>query len=192
LSTEISSTAITICRVSIPEELEGIKALQTRNLKSVLDPEEISGQGFVTASYSPALLQQMHEAEPSVIAKAGDQVVGYALASTRSIYGSHPLLDDLFDQADRHMYRGRLLKESNYIIMGQICVDKSYRGKGLVQAMYARFREEMSGSYEYCICDIDRGNPRSLKAHLKTGFRIIGSLSFGGSIWDLVLWDWHG
>ena len=33
-------------------------------------------------------------------------------------------------------------------------------------------------------------HPRSLKAHLKSSFEVVGSLEYGGAEWDLVLWDW--
>lgn len=191
MTTKHEDDAIIIKRVSDAEELTGIKALQMVNLKSRLDPASWTQQGFVTAEYPIELLQRMHEAEPSVIAKDGDQVIGYTLASTRAIHGGHPLLDDLFEQVDRHSYRGYPLKDLQYLIMGQICVAKDYRGMGLVQRMYTCFRDAMSQKYACCVCDIDRANPRSLKAHMNTGFRVIGELTYGGSTWDIVLWDWR-
>lgn len=60
-------------------ELAGIQKLQQENLKKQLDKEEAASEGFVTAEYFLAFLESMHRAGPSIIAKDGDAVVGYAL-----------------------------------------------------------------------------------------------------------------
>lgn len=60
-------------------ELAGIQKLQQENLKKQLDKEEAASEGFVTAEYSLAFLESMYRAGPSIIAKDGDTVVGYAL-----------------------------------------------------------------------------------------------------------------
>jgi ribosomal protein S18 acetylase RimI-like enzyme len=180
-----------IKRVSDKTEIRSIKALQTSNLKSNLTEAEILQEGFVTASYSLELLEQMHRIEPAIIAKDGDAVVGYALAVTKALYGQHGLLDDLFAQIDAHHYKGQALANVNYVVVGQLCVAKTHRGRGLVQKLYGFFREALSTKYPYLITDVDEKNPRSVKAHIKTGFEIIGTLHYGGSNWHIVLWDWN-
>lgn len=179
-----------IKRVTDLTEIEGIKHLQTINLKANLTEAEMLQEGFLTASYPLELLQQMHRIEPAIIAKEGDTVAGYALAVTKAIGGQHDLLDDLFRQIDAHHYQGQLLAEVDYVVVGQLCVAKMYRGLGLVQQLYGHFQTSLSHKYPYLITDVDDKNPRSIKAHLKTGFEIIGSLQYGGSNWHIVLWDW--
>lgn len=98
---------IEIKRVSEPGELAGIKKLQNDNLSTNLSHMEREREGFVTAEYSMEYLQLMHEAEPSVIAKDGNEVVGYVLASTRETGSMHPLLAYLFDVIDTKTYEGR-------------------------------------------------------------------------------------
>lgn len=179
-----------IKRVTDKEEINGIKALQTSNLKSNLTDAEMMQEGFLTASYSLEFLEQMHSIEPAIVAKEEDTVVGYALAVTKALYGHHDLLDDLFAQIDAHRYKGQLLADVDYVVVGQLCVAKTHRGIGLVQQLYGFFQTSLSTKYPYLITDVDEKNPRSVKAHLKTGFEIIGSLHYGGSDWHIVLWDW--
>ncbi len=181
-----------IKRVSHYEELLGIKELQTSNLKSLLTETEIEKEGFVTAEYSIPFLERMNALQPSIIAKEGDRVVGYALVATKALYGSHDLLDDLFRQIDKQTFKGVSLQQTNYVVVGQLCVAKSHRGLGVVQKMYDFYRQELSDQYTYLITDVVDQNPRSVKAHLKAGFEIIGSLDYGGSRWHIVLWDWNG
>ena len=172
------------------EDIKGIKALQEANLNLNITPEEAMKEGFVAARYSLEFLQLIHAAHPSVIAVDHDTVVGYALVSTQKIREEHPLLADLFNAIDNLQYQGRSLQGKPYVVIGQLCIAKTYRGQGLVQQLYGYFRETLSKQYDCCITDVAKSNPRSLKAHLKTGFVVINSLDYGGIGWDIVLWDW--
>jgi len=177
--------------VSDFSELVGIKTLQDENLKKNLSITEAEKEGFVTAEYSIEFLQKLHLKNPSIIAKDGNQIVGYALVALKSIRDQHELLADLFDSIDKVQYKGQMLKNTNYVVIGQLCVSKKYRGLGLVQAMYQHFKTTLSGEFDYCLTDIASNNPRSLKAHTKNGFVVVDTLNYGGLSWDIVLWDWN-
>ncbi|MBN8719062.1 MAG: GNAT family N-acetyltransferase [Sediminibacterium magnilacihabitans] len=181
---------IKIKRVTEMVELQGILQLQQENLKKNVSAGEAGSEGFVTAEYTLAFLEAMHRASPSVIAKDGDRVVGYALVAVKSVGKDHDLLADLFHTIDQKRYKDVSLKDARYVVVGQLCVAKGYRGMGLVQQLYRHFREVLSGEFDYCLTDIAQENARSLKAHLKTGFQVLDTLNYGGMIWDIVLWDW--
>ena len=181
---------ITVTLAKDKKDLEGIKQLQQNNLSKKLSKEEAMREGFLSAEYSTEFLKIMHDASPSVIAKDGEEVVGYALVAVQSVRQHHELLADLFNSIDTKLYKGLALKNSNYVVVGQLCVAKAYRGQGLVQKMYEYFKDCLSIQYDYCITDVASDNPRSLKAHLKTGFTVIDSLNYGGISWNIVLWDW--
>lgn len=184
--------ALIITTVSNEKELLGIQALQRANLKKIIGEEEAQQEGFVTAEYSLSLLSAMHQSSPSIIAKDGENVVGYALVSTKDIIGQHPLLDDLFNVLDGLSYKNETLASKNaYVLVGQLCVGKGYRGIGLVQKMYHHFKSCLQGDYKYLITDVATENQRSLKAHIKTGFEVIHKIDYGGLQWDIVLWDWN-
>lgn len=185
-----SAKMITIKRVTEFSELEGIRKLQEANLKKNLPGGEAETEGFVTAEYSIEFLKTLHEAGPSVIAKEGDQVVGYALVAAKTIRYQHELLSDLFNSIDKINYRGHMLKNASYVVVGQLCVAKNYRGLGLVRLMYQHFRQSLSGEYDCCITDVAENNSRSLRVHLNTGFQVIDSFHYGGTNWNIVLWDW--
>lgn len=171
-------------------ELEGILQLQRQNLRRHLTAEEAADQGFLTAEYDMEYLHQMHRVHRSVIAVDGDKLAGYALVVERSVGSGHPLLEDLLAEVDRLQYRNRPLWSSAYVVVGQLCVARDYRGVGLVPQLYHRFRESLQGQYDYAITDVSRANRRSLKAHLKVGFQVIHTFPFEEGEWDIVLWDW--
>ncbi len=177
--------------VSDQSQLEKIKILQEQNLRSALTIAEAAKEGFLTAEYSIEFLEKMHDATPSIIVMDGDVLAGYALATTKEVGIHHNLIKDLFAAIDRISYESTMLKDRAYIIIGQLCVAKNYRGMGLVQKMYNTFRDEYAVAYEYCLTDVAEDNPRSLKAHLKSGFQVVDTLRYGGIGWDIVLWDWR-
>ncbi|MGL1493919.1 hypothetical protein ACSTIK_00385, partial [Vibrio parahaemolyticus] len=84
-------------------ELQGILQLQRENLKKNVSAGEAGSEGFVTAEYTLAFLEAMHRASPSIIAKDGDQVVGYALVAVKLVGKDHDLLADLFHTIDQKM-----------------------------------------------------------------------------------------
>lgn len=182
---------VQITRVSEPQELIGIQALQAENLRKHIDAAEAASQGFLMAEYSLEFLQSMHQAAPSIIAKDGNKVVGYALVATQAVRAEHELLADLFNTIDKTLFEGKTLAHASYVVVGQLCVSKNYRGQGLVQALYGHFRECLESEYDFCITDVAQANTRSLKAHKNTGYQVIDTLSYGGIGWDIVLWDWR-
>jgi GNAT superfamily N-acetyltransferase len=187
----MNTTKIDVTRVSSPSEIIGIRDLQALNLKQNITAEEAVDQGFLTASYSIEYLQDMNAASPAIIAKDGDKVVGYALVATKDVRNGHDLIEGLFDAIDKSEYNGELLRDVNYVVVGQLCVAKEYRGQDLVQKLYGHFRQCLSKEFTYLVTDIAKENARSLKAHKKRGFQVINKLMYDGFEWDIVLWDWN-
>lgn len=185
------NNSVRIKRVTELSELKGIQQLQRINLKKNLTAAEIEKEGFVTAEYSLEFLQLMHKACPSIIAVDGGTVIGYALVALKSTGQHHELLADLFEKIDITVYKGNVLRYASYVVVGQLCVHKDYRGIGLAQKMYAHYKDCLSPEFDYCITDVDSTNPRSLKAHQRTGFQVIDRLHFNGQDFDLILWDWN-
>ena len=183
--------SLEVTRVSSPGELIGIRDLQALNLKQNITAEEAIDQGFLTAVYTIDYLQEMNSVSPSIITKDNDKVVGYALVVTKESRKGHDLIEGLFDAIDECEYNGKTLKDVNYVVVGQLCVAKEYRGQGLVQKLYGHFRNCLSNEFTYLVTDVAQANVRSLKAHKKRGFKVINELMYGGFGWDIVLWDWN-
>jgi hypothetical protein len=96
--------------------MKGIKKIQQENIKKNLPEGEAGVEGFVTAEYTMEFLERMHYERPSVIAKDGDLVVGYVLATVKAIRHEHELLEDLFDTIDKTQYNN--VKDSGYVVVG--------------------------------------------------------------------------
>ena len=115
---------VVITQVQTQKELNDLKALQNANLRKLIGEEEAMKEGFVTSEYSTELLGKMHEAHASIIAKEGEEVVGYVIVTDKSVLGEHEEIDHLFDTVDQITFNGQQLKEVSYILVGQLCVGK--------------------------------------------------------------------
>ncbi len=182
---------IEVTRASSMEDILQMKALQSQNLRQNISDEEARAQGFLTATYSEAYFKEMHDAAPAIVAKDGDRVVGYALVATQAVRQGHDLVEGLFNSIDECMYDGKLLSAQKYVVVGQLCVAKEYRGMQLVDRMYQHFAESMYPGYQYVVTDVDVDNTRSLRAHERSGFEVIGTLEYGGKKWNIVLKKTH-
>jgi ribosomal protein S18 acetylase RimI-like enzyme len=184
---------LTLKPVSHPTELLGILDLQRRNLRKNLSESEAAEQGFLIAEYTLESLERMNAARPSIVAVDGDgdQVAGYVIATTREVGLMDPFLADLIRQIDRLEFDGESLSKVDYVVVGQLCVDKRYRGQGLVPRLYQHFRASLEPHYRYGITEVARLNVRSLKAHAAVGFQAIHTIESSGLEWSVVLWDWR-
>jgi len=155
------------------DELTQIQQLQAENHRSNLSIELQSSDGFLTVKHSLQLLEQMNIVTPHIIAKEGDHVVGYALGMSKDFVSRIPELRMMFEMIDHVKTDEFDLSAMDYIIMGQICVKKDYRGKGIFQGLYQLYFERYKGTFPFVITEVAVRNSKSLQAHQKVGFRII-------------------
>ena len=181
---------IELTQSEYPKDLEGILSLQTQNLKINLSQEEIDSQGFVTIVHDLNLLTQMNTAAKHTVAKVGDRVIGYTLVMLPSFKSHIPFLIPTFQKIMTLKFNNQLIKESDYFLMGQVCIDKAFRGQGVFTKLYQHLKDTWSKKYAYIITEIALENKRSLRAHEKVGFQIIDEYFHAEKDWAVVLWDW--
>lgn len=184
---------MTITTVQSEADVQGILTLQQTNLRKNVPLDVQLDQGFVTVEHDPMVLTRMNQAAPSVIAKDGDRVVGYALTMLPEFRSDIPELLPLFALIDSLTYQSKPLSEYPYYVMGQVCVADGYRGQRLFDRMYQHHRDVYSDRFQILITDISANNTRSLKAHARVGFESIHEFydSTLGETWVVVLWDWQ-
>ncbi len=176
---------ITYERVSKVDELVQILALQKKNMAKGLSKEELLKEGFITVDHTYDILKKMNDACPHIIAKDGEAVVGYALVMLRSFRNDIAVLKPMFAAADT------LLPNRNYVAMGQICVDKNYRKKGLFKGMYHYYKKELENDFECLFTEVATANQRSIGAHKSVGFKTLKTQMTDGTSWELMNWDWQ-
>ncbi|TPX52023.1 hypothetical protein CcCBS67573_g09962 [Chytriomyces confervae] len=164
-----------------PSELEQIHALMLANMKQNLDNLD---QGFLSVEYSMQDLIQFNETTPAIIAMApsgsdasSSVVVGYALAADMHAALAHHLLKEA-------------MQEVKPVVMGQVCVAKEFRGQGVLRQLYSLFLSTYKErGYDLVETEVSKANECSLKAHVKTGWVVVDSLTVEGGEWHVIALD---
>jgi len=176
--------------VTTDEELQQINRLNTENYRHTISAEQRDKEGFVSWPYPMERLQKIQALAPQVIAKEGDTVVGYALVTVKETAAFHNDLQHMFDHLSTVCYNGTLLKDCNYYVMGQVCIDKPWRGKGVFAMLFTHHKKVYSDRFDMVITEISVSNVRSQKAHEKVGFKTIYTYTDEMDTWSVVAWDW--
>lgn len=176
--------------VSTEDELQQILQLQQQYLAGRNSSEEEKEQGFVTVHHTIEKLKQLHALSPSVIVKDDERVIAYALVMLIQAGSLIPELKSMFAMLETLSWKGKPLQQYSYYVMGQVCVDKPYRGQGVFQMLYDKHKELMQPSYDFVVTEIATRNTRSIHAHEKVGFELLHRFKDEREEWDMVLWDW--
>lgn len=172
-------------------ELTEIIDLQKRNLLYNLPEEEQKSQGFLTVSHSLEDLKKMNGYERNLIVKEHDKIVGYLLTMTKKSRMDIPILISMFAIFDLLLYKNKPISEYNYLVVGQVCIDKNYRGLGILDKAYAEYKAYFKPKYDFAITEIATNNERSINAHKKIGFLEIHRYTDPRNTeWSIVVWDW--
>ncbi len=172
------------------DELIQINQLNKQNIKGSLSEEEKEQEGFVSWLYSLELLKKMDGLAPSVIVKDGQEVVGYALTTVKESTAFHNDLKLMVDNLQTINYKDKPLTSFNFYFMGQICIAKEYRGKGVFNLLYQKHKEAYKSQYDLLITEVSTSNIRSQKAHEKVGFKTIYTYRDASDEWNVIVWDW--
>ncbi|MFG0274183.1 MAG: GNAT family N-acetyltransferase [Phycisphaerales bacterium] len=174
------------------DDLRGILSLQAANTPAAISADELRSEGFVTLRHDLPTLRRICGSFAHIIATpAGrDEIAGYALVMQPEHREVFPTLGPMFARLDSVPALRTLLERRRWYFMGQICVGKAHRGRGLVEGMYGAHRRLMGGAFDLVVTLIDRANPRSVRVHERAGFRIVDEYrSDDGRAWVIVAMD---
>ena len=173
-----------------PKDLLDIIELQNANLSKVISKSEALEQGFVTIVYDFELLNKMNHPYPHIVARDQNKVIGYTLVMLKSIGKDIPIVLPMIEFIHQMTYQKQALKNARYFIMGQVCIDKKYRGQGIFKKLYEEMKNRMKSNFDFIITEVAHRNQRSLQAHFKIGFKNIKEYhSDTGEHWVVLLWD---
>jgi predicted GNAT superfamily acetyltransferase len=176
--------------VNNTDELRQILDLQQKNLPKNISGDELRSQGFVTFQHDLETLQQFHQLAPSVIVKNNDKVVAYALTVINEARHIFPPMESMFVLLENLQWKNKPFNNYRYYEMGQVCVAKDYRGKGVFEMLYQQHKRSYNGKYDLLVTKISTKNHRSLKAHEKIGFETVIIEKDNLDEWVVVVWDW--
>ena len=174
------------------KDLTDISRLQQENLARNVSDKEKRQQGFVSVETSPKLLKEIAGQEGITVARVGEKVVGYLMPMSVEHGKQIPLLDPFLERFKSIQFEGKSLDEYRYCILAQVCIDKNYRAKGMLEKLYQELEARLADEYDLGVSEIGANNPRSLHAHLdKVGLKVVEQYSAEGKDWYIVILDFR-
>jgi ribosomal protein S18 acetylase RimI-like enzyme len=196
----MTSASFVVDAVSSDEDLQQILDLQAKNLPKNISQEEAQSEGFVTIEHDFDLLKRMNSPHPHIVARDArtTQVIGYALVMLPTFRTDIPFAAPMVDQIEQVVYQGQRLDSSSnnkkdnkdmFVVVGQLCVDKAFRGLGVSSAMYREYQRRMEPHFHNVVTVVSSRNDRSMRAHEKVGFQVVRryGASQDGHDWVIVL-----
>ena len=170
---------------STKKDIHEILALQQKNLPQFISLKEQQKEGFVTVQHSFDILVKMHNAHPHIIAIHNTKIIGYALCMLKEFKNDIPILTPMFHEIEATI--PSLDPAINYIVMGQICVAKNFRKKGVFRGLYTAMRQHIPPNYNAIITEVSLQNKHSSDAHKAIGFKVLKTYTSDSQEWELIL-----
>lgn len=172
---------IEFTRCSTDIELLQILDLQRRNLPVSLSEDEKLKEGFVTVVHSFEILKEMNKTCAHIIAKYENKVIAYALCMHPKFADRIEILKPMFVELENLEP-----KIENYMAMGQICVDKAHRKKGVFRELYKTMKRYIIPEFSSIITEVDAANQRSMTAHTSVGFEVLSDYIIDDVQWNII------
>ncbi|OHD18341.1 MAG: GNAT family acetyltransferase [Spirochaetes bacterium GWD1_61_31] len=177
-------------RLATAGDLAGVLALQSKYHVTTIR-EADKKDGFVTTLFSAELLSELIDREQGLfLAVEGSVVLGYAMAASWQYWSRWPLFQQMMADLPNIRVRGESLTLENSYQYGPICIDGTWRGKGVLESLFERARAGMAGRYRHLVTFINQINPRSYAAHVgKLGLEVVKTFTFNGNNYHELVYD---
>jgi hypothetical protein len=177
--------------VSDDDELVQIAALSRDNMPSAIPDDLKEKEGYVTWPYSIEDLRAIHQISPSIVVKDGNKVVAYVVILLQEAEKVYQPLKDMMETLGSLNYQGKSVYDYSIYMLGQDCVQRDYRGRGIIKLLFDFQKEHLAPHFELAISAISVHNPLSQRIHEKLGAKTIYVLHDATDTWNIVLWDWR-
>ncbi|HIP45163.1 MAG TPA: GNAT family N-acetyltransferase [Sulfurospirillum arcachonense] len=153
--------------------------------------QEDKKDGFVTTAFTHEQLSNLITKEQGLfIAIENDEVVGYVMSASWEFWSIWPMFVQMIKDLDSLEYLEQKLTTKNSYQYGPVCIDKKYRGSGLLEKLFDFAREHMSKKYPILVTFVNKINPRSFAAHTKKlGLTVIKEFKFNNNSYYELVYD---
>ena len=171
-------------------DIEGILLLHKKYQIDTIS-EEDKKDGFVTTSFTiEQLTKLINEENGLFIAKDNENVVAYVMSASWDFWSKWPIFVFMISNLDSLEFNGKKINIQNSYQYGPVCIDKKYRGSGVLEEIFEFSRKEMSKRYEILITFINKINLRSFNAHKKKlGLDVINEFEFNNNKYYELAYD---
>lgn len=146
--------------------------------------------GFVTTAFTKEQLTRLINEEKGLfIARHEGKVIAYIMSASWKFCSIWPIFTQMINDLPNHSYLGQTITVANSYQYGPVCIDKSVRGSGVLEALFDFAREQMHKRYPILVTFINKINQRSFKAHSRLGLEVIKEFSFNNNHYYELVYD---
>ena len=175
--------------IATQNDIDDVLELHSKYQIDTITPED-KKDGFVTTSFTKEQLTQLINEENALfIARKNGAVVAYVMCGSWKFCSIWPIFTQMIHDLPNLSYLGQTITTENSYQYGPVCIDKSVRGSGALEAIFDFAREEMSKRYPILVTFINKVNQRSFKAHSRLGLEVIAEFSFNNNHYYELVYD---
>lgn len=156
-----------------------IAALLSASVFGALEPAE-RREGFLQGSFTPDIVHWFDRSAGVFVACDGARIIGVLCACDLGDGRLPPQAEGLRAHLPEWRLDGNPIPLDRTLCYGPVCIDRRYRGRGLLKRLFAALLESAAPAYDYGVAFVSVENPRSLAAHRDgLGMRQLGEYDAG-------------
>ncbi len=174
-------------------KIEDIEKVLELHFKYQIDSikEEDKKDGFITTAFTKEQMVDLITLEQGLfIAVENEKIVAYVMSASWNFWSRWPMFAFMIDDLANLEYLGQKLSVQNSYQYGPVCVDKEYRGSGVLEKLFDFARENMAKRFPILVTFINKINPRSYEAHTKKlKLEVIKEFSYNNNNYYELVYD---
>ena len=154
------------------------KIAQIKDIEKVLElhskyqidsiKQEDKKDGFITTAFTKEQMVDLITLEQGLfIAIENEKIVAYVMSASWKFWSRWPMFAFMMEDLPNLEYLDQKLTVQNSYQYGPVCVDKEYRGSGVLEKIFDFARENMAKRFPILVTFINKINQRSFEAHTK-------------------------
>jgi len=147
------------------EDYLAIVRLNEANFIGNLSAEE-RREGFLSAVFTLEQTAAMAEDLGTTVAVVDGALAGFLCAFRKDFPHGSPVVAKMVESYDRLRFEETPLSRFSSYVYGPVCIERTFRRKGLLRGLYQAQRKELAGRFEIGVALVSRDNPHSLAAHV--------------------------
>ncbi len=165
-------------RIATESDIDGILALQSKNLYTNLSIEE-RAHGFVMTPFTAEKIQLLITQTGAFVAEEEENILGYIFAGTWEFFSAWEIFPFMISRFPALKFQEMKISIDNSFQYGPVCIDQEIRGSGVFPKLFETMRNSFAPRFSIGVTFINKLNPRSLKAHThKLDLEIIDEFEF--------------
>ena len=172
------------------QDIDGVLNLQDKYLYSKLTETERES-GFVTTPFTAKQIEEIIGQNGMFIAEnEKDGLIAYTFAGSWKYFEQWEIFNFMVARFPKLAFNGSNITTENSFQYGPICIDKNYRGRGLLNLLFEEMRIEFLKKYPISVTFINKVNTISTAAHTKKlNWEIIDEFEFNNKIYIGLAFD---